>query len=226
MPVTREGESDFLKVEQDDVAKMTSAANNALFELLGDDAETITKNKRIVRWDNKRKRYVRGTVGELKDNKHVRNESGQLIRSKSQGKRGELYKKWRESHKLNEQEIGEETREKPGLRGRRFEKKEKAKSSAKHILNTSTRNEFLLRTEPRSEVKTRQQIVKDLKEKEKNAIQKKDIAWGSQIRSYVFQPYTMVKDHRTNYSTGNILRVMDGDIDDFIESYLHFRKEA
>ena len=107
MPVTREGESDFLKVEQDDVAKMTSAANNALFELLGDDAETITKNKRIVRWDNKRKRYVRGTVGELKDNKHVRNESGQLIRSKSQGKRGELYKKWRESHKLNEQEIGE-----------------------------------------------------------------------------------------------------------------------
>lgn len=134
MPVIREGESDFLKVEQDDVAKMTSAANNALFELLGDDAETITKNKRIVRWDNKRKRYVRGTVGELKDNKHVRNESGQLIRSKSQGKRGELYKKWRESHKLNEQEIGEETREKPSLRGRRFEKKEKAKNSAKHIL--------------------------------------------------------------------------------------------
>lgn len=170
MPVTREGESDFLKVEQDDVAKMTSAANNALFELLGDDAETITKNKRIVRWDNKRKRYVRGTVGELKDNKHVRNESGQLIRSKSQGKRGELYKKWRESHKLNEQEIGEETREKPGLRGRRFEKKEKAKNSAKHILNTSTRSEFLLRTEPRNEVKTRQQIVKDLKEKEKNKI--------------------------------------------------------
>ena len=63
------------------------------------------------------------------------------------------------------------------------------------------------------------------KEKEKNAIQKKDIAWGSQIRSYVFQPYTMVKDHRTNYSTGNIQAVMDGDIDDFIESYLHWQKE-
>ena len=63
------------------------------------------------------------------------------------------------------------------------------------------------------------------KEKEANAIAKMDIAWGSQIRSYVFQPYTLVKDHRTNCSTGNILSVMDGEIDDFIESYLHFQKE-
>lgn len=63
------------------------------------------------------------------------------------------------------------------------------------------------------------------KEREKNAIAKKDIAWGSQIRSYVFQPYTLVKDHRTNYSTGNIQAVMDGDLDDFIESYLHWQKE-
>ena len=63
------------------------------------------------------------------------------------------------------------------------------------------------------------------KEKEKNAIVKKDIAWGNQIRSYVFQPYTLVKDHRTNFSTGNIQAVMDGDIDDFIESYLHWQKE-
>ncbi len=63
------------------------------------------------------------------------------------------------------------------------------------------------------------------KEKEANAIAKMDIAWGSQIRSYVFQPYTMVKDHRTNYSTGNIIAVMDGEIDDFIENYLHFLKE-
>ncbi len=64
------------------------------------------------------------------------------------------------------------------------------------------------------------------KEKEANALQKQDIAWGSQIRSYVFQPYTLVKDHRTNYSTGNINAVMDGEIDDFIESYLHFAKES
>ena len=48
----------------------------------------------------------------------------------------------------------------------------------------------------------------------------KEIAWGSQIRSYVFMPYTMVKDHRTSYETGNINAVMDGDLDGFINAYL------
>ena len=48
----------------------------------------------------------------------------------------------------------------------------------------------------------------------------KDIAWGSQIRSYVFMPYTMVKDHRTGYETGNVQAVMDGDLDGFINEYL------
>jgi len=48
----------------------------------------------------------------------------------------------------------------------------------------------------------------------------KDIAWGSQIRSYVFQPYTLIKDHRTGYEMGNINAVMDGDIDGFINAYL------
>ena len=50
--------------------------------------------------------------------------------------------------------------------------------------------------------------------------EKKDIAWGSQIRSYVFQPYQMVKDHRTNHESGNVASVMDGDLDSFIEAYL------
>jgi peptide chain release factor 2 len=50
--------------------------------------------------------------------------------------------------------------------------------------------------------------------------EKKDIAWGSQIRSYVFQPYQMVKDHRTGVETGNVTAVMDGDLDQFIEAYL------
>jgi peptide chain release factor 2 len=52
--------------------------------------------------------------------------------------------------------------------------------------------------------------------------EKKEIGWGSQIRSYVFQPYTMVKDHRTKVATGNIHGVMDGDLDPFINSYLQF----
>ena len=66
----------------------------------------------------------------------------------------------------------------------------------------------------------------DLKEKEnKEKIselkgEQKEIAWGSQIRSYVFCPYTLVKDHRTNYETGNVQAVMDGEITDFMIEYL------
>jgi peptide chain release factor 2 len=53
----------------------------------------------------------------------------------------------------------------------------------------------------------------------------KDIAWGSQIRSYVFCPYTMVKDHRTNYEIGNVEAVMNGDLNGFMESYLRWSKK-
>ena len=60
------------------------------------------------------------------------------------------------------------------------------------------------------------------KENEKFAQEKKDISWGMQIRSYVFQPYTMVKDYRTKAESGNIQAVMDGEIDLFIEEYLRF----
>jgi len=58
------------------------------------------------------------------------------------------------------------------------------------------------------------------KKKEKIESQKKEIAWGNQIRSYVFHPYNMVKDHRTNVETSNIQQVMDGDLDIFIREYL------
>lgn len=64
----------------------------------------------------------------------------------------------------------------------------------------------------------------ELEEKEKEMAEirgeQKEIGWGSQIRSYVFHPYSMVKDHRTNYETGNTDAVMDGDLDGFIEAYL------
>ena len=85
----------------------------------------------------------------------------------------------------------------------------------------------------RSQIQNRENAMKmlkskllDLKEREnKETIEElkgvqRDIAWGSQIRSYVFCPYTMVKDHRTNFETGNIEAVMNGEIDGFIESYL------
>ncbi|MFC1475996.1 peptide chain release factor 2, partial [Candidatus Zixiibacteriota bacterium] len=85
----------------------------------------------------------------------------------------------------------------------------------------------------RSQHKNRDSAMKVLRarlyqlEKEKEAEKKKDlekskkkIEWGSQIRSYVFQPYQLVKDHRTNHETSNIQIVMDGDLDPFINAYL------
>ena len=54
----------------------------------------------------------------------------------------------------------------------------------------------------------------------------RDIAWGNQIRSYVFHPYRLVKDHRTGVETSNVNAVMDGDIDQFIEAYLKQKAKA
>ena len=132
MPVGRESENAFLGVAQDDVAKLTASVNDALFELMPDDAQAMASRRKIVRWDNKRKRYVRGTVGELRDNAHIRNESGQLIRGKSKVKRGELYEKWRQKHRVDQQAMGEtgETRETSGRRRGR----EKKTKGEKHIL--------------------------------------------------------------------------------------------
>lgn len=64
------------------------------------------------------------------------------------------------------------------------------------------------------EIKKQEQTLKDIKGEQK------DIAWGSQIRSYVFHPYQMVKDHRTNYEVAQVDLVMDGDLDGFINAYL------
>ena len=64
------------------------------------------------------------------------------------------------------------------------------------------------------------EVEKQLLDKKELEGEKKDIGWGSQIRSYVFHPYNMIKDHRTKHEVGNIRSVMDGNIDDFIYSYL------
>ena len=85
----------------------------------------------------------------------------------------------------------------------------------------------------RSQHKNKAQAMKVLKarlyqleiEKEKEAVQeledqKKDIGWGSQIRSYVFHPYNMVKDHRTKFESSNVQNIMDGDLDNFVRAYL------
>ncbi len=105
-------------------------------------------------------------------------------------------------------------------------------SSAVRITHIPTNIVVACQSE-RSQIQNRETAMKmlkskllDLKEKEhKEKIEdlkgeQKDIAWGSQIRSYVFCPYTMVKDHRTNYEVGNVEAVMDGDITNFMESYL------
>ena len=55
---------------------------------------------------------------------------------------------------------------------------------------------------------------------------KKKIEWGSQIRSYVFHPYKMIKDHRTDFEVGNVGPVMDGELDGFIKAYLMTEKES
>ncbi len=105
-------------------------------------------------------------------------------------------------------------------------------SSAVRITHIPTNTVVACQSE-RSQIQNRETAMKmlkskllDLKEREhKEKIEdlkgeQRDIAWGSQIRSYVFCPYTLVKDHRTGYEVGNVQDVMDGNINGFIEEYL------
>lgn len=104
--------------------------------------------------------------------------------------------------------------------------------SAVRITHTPTNVVVTCQSE-RSQIKNREQAMKMLKAKlyqreieqqqaELDEIrgEQKEIGWGSQIRSYVFHPYSMVKDHRTGNESGNIQGVMDGDLDSFIDAYL------
>ena len=89
----------------------------------------------------------------------------------------------------------------------------------------------------RSQIQNRERAMKILKSKlymlkkqeeeetlKKEKGEEREIAWGSQIRSYVFQPYQLVKDHRTNYEIGNVQSVMNGNITGFLHEYLILKK--
>lgn len=110
-------------------------------------------------------------------------------------------------------------------------------SSAIRITHIPTNIVVACQTE-RSQIQNRETAMKMLKSKLLNLKEKEhkdtieelkgnqmDIAWGSQIRSYIFCPYTLVKDHRTNYEVGNVQAVMDGDLNGFIDSYLKSNME-
>ena len=84
-----------------------------------------------------------------------------------------------------------------------------------------------MRTSPRSSgrLRLRAKLIEAEQRKREEAIAKErgeaqDVAWGSQIRSYVLHPYTMVKDHRTNVEAGNAQGVLDGDLDEFVRAEL------
>ena len=109
-------------------------------------------------------------------------------------------------------------------------------SSAVRITHIPTNIVVACQTE-RSQIQNKETAMKILKSKLLNLKEKEnkekiedlkgnqmEIAWGSQIRSYVFCPYTLVKDHRTNYEVGNVQAVMDGDLNGFINAYLRNNK--
>lgn len=129
---------------------------------------------------------------------------------------------------INQDDLRVDTYRASGAGGQHINKT----SSAVRITHIPTNIVVACQSE-RSQIQNRETAMRMLKSKllnlkeqeQKDTIdelkgEQKDIAWGSQIRSYVFCPYTLVKDHRTNYEVGNVESVMDGNIDGFIESYL------
>ena len=130
--------------------------------------------------------------------------------------------------KINEEDLRVDTYRSSGAGGQHVNKT----SSAVRITHLPTGIVVACQTE-RSQHQNRETAMKMLRSKlveikEREHLEKiedikgvqKEIAWGAQIRSYVFMPYTLVKDHRTGYETGNVNAVMDGDLDGFINAYL------
>lgn len=134
---------------------------------------------------------------------------------------------------INSDDITVDTFRASGAGGQHINKTESAIRITHHPTGIVVNNQ-----NERSQIKNREAAMKMLKaklyqleleqkEQELAAIrgEQKDIGWGSQIRSYVFHPYSMVKDHRTNEGTGNVNAVMDGEIGPFIEAYLRHQMQ-
>ena len=132
---------------------------------------------------------------------------------------------------INPEDLRVDTYRASGAGGQHINKT----SSAVRITHIPTNIVVACQSE-RSQIQNRETAMKMLKSKLLNLKEQEhkekiedlkgeqqDIAWGSQIRSYVFCPYTMVKDHRTNYEVGNVQGVMDGDLDGFMENYLKMK---
>lgn len=132
---------------------------------------------------------------------------------------------------VNQDDLRVDTYRASGAGGQHINKT----SSAVRITHIPTNIVVSCQSE-RSQIQNRETAMRMLKSKllnlkeqeQKDTIdelkgEQKDIAWGNQIRSYVFCPYTLVKDHRTNYEVGNVESVMDGNIDGFIESFLKMK---
>ncbi|EKC6423933.1 peptide chain release factor 2 [Staphylococcus pseudintermedius] len=134
---------------------------------------------------------------------------------------------------INSDDITVDTFRASGAGGQHINKTESAIRITHHPTGIVVNNQ-----NERSQIKNREAAMKMLKaklyqleleqkEQELAAIrgEQKDIGWGSQIRSYVFHPYSMVKDHRTNEETGNVNAVMEGEIGPFIEAYLRHQMQ-
>lgn len=129
---------------------------------------------------------------------------------------------------IRDEDLEVDTMRSSGAGGQHINKTDSA-VRMKHIptglmaFSQSERSQILNREKCLSILKAKlyQKAIED-RENEKRALkgEQKKIEWGSQIRSYVFCPYTMVKDHRTSYEEGNIEKVMDGDINNFLFEYL------
>jgi peptide chain release factor 2 len=131
---------------------------------------------------------------------------------------------------IDEKDLSIETFRAQGAGGQHMQKSDTAVRIT-HVpsgLSAQCQNERSQHQNKQTAMKVLKAKLYELQEKKheeelaKHSTEKKRIEWGSQIRSYVLQPYTLIKDHRTGHETGNTAAVLDGRIDDFIEAFLRF----